>query len=184
MQHAVGLGDRRLRPLEHRGGDDPELELHRLVLEPPGLGPQLLPALGVHQRGRQVGLEAGAEQLVDDLVADRRVAARERAHEVGPRDDADETSVLHDREPVDSERDHRAGRLRDGAGGLDGDRRRGHRLAGRVRTELREIGRARGLDEPGEQAAGPLGRPALLHEQVRLAQHAHDHTVRAADRQA
>ena len=77
---------------------------------------------------------AGPGLLECDLLArlggDLIVGARERPHEVGARDDADEApAAVEDRQPVDAVRDHLPGGGRDRRVRHGRHRRGGHRLA-------------------------------------------------------
>ena len=71
------------------------------------------------------------EHVLAQLTLDLRVRARERADEIGARDDADQLVALDDRQPVDPVLAHDPGRLRDRLVGRNRHRRRCHRRAGR-----------------------------------------------------
>src|SRR5581483_8070733 len=123
------------------------------------------------------------ENVLLELLLDLLVGAVERADEVGPADDPDQSAVVHHREPVDVTRDHDAGRLADRRVRRDGHRRRRHRLAGGAGEQARAF-RVGLLEQPAEHAAR-LGRePLLLAQDVRLGDDAEHPTVGVDDRDA
>ena len=120
-----------------------------------------------------------------DLLGDLGIGSRERAHQIGTRDDSDEEAAgVDDRKPVDAPVDHERSCRGHGPFGPDRDYGRRHRLADEVRFDLLDLLEPAGVDQPGERSAVAFDLTALPEENVSLGEHPHEQPGRVDDRQA
>ena len=152
-------------------------------LETPAKGDDAVFHVDVHPT--RVEPENPLEHVVADLLLELVVRARECPDEVGPRDDADQLALLHDREPVHAAGGHQPCRFADALVRRDRERGRGHGRPCRQRPRLR-VARVPGAAgaEPGERPpAVALVRVVLFVEDVALRDHSEHVTLDVADGQ-
>ena len=130
--------------------------------------------------GGELRLDRLADALVVPIALGRRQGLHQRPHQVGTRDDTDDFSFLHGRQPLDMVLQHEVNRVLQRRAGLDGARASGHDLA-----DLAAMGMDIGVGLPRaafQEAHQPremrLGADLRAPQEIALA----DHTEQIAGR--